>query len=148
MELFRLILASLCATSVMTLFSYYVSEKFNEIFKEPVLLNYTLSAVGVDMIPKYKNICGWVIHYMIGFVFSISYELVWVYTDFDPTWFCGLIFGIISGAIGIFSWMLLFQLPRNPPKIHFKEYYLQLFFAHIIFALVVVGVYKIFIAFE
>lgn len=148
MELLQILLASIIGTVVMTGFSYYMSEQFNALFKEPVLLNLVTSSAKIEVNPKRKSALGWIAHFVIGLVFVVCYHLIWKYSDFDPTWFCGLIFGIISGFVGIFSWHFLFKLGDNPPKVKFKKYYLQLFFAHILFALAVVGVYKIFIALE
>jgi len=55
-----------------------------------------------------------------------------------------LIFGIISGFIGILSWFLMFKIPVEKPKIKFKHYYIQLFIAHIFFALTIIAVYQAF----
>jgi len=148
MEILKIILATIVATATMTAFIYYVSKRFHKLFKEPVLLNIILSALGAEMVPERKNAWGWAIHFMIGLLFVVAYHLIWHFTDIDPTWFTGLIFGIISGLIGIFSWFFLFKLPPNPPKIHFKQYYLQLFIAHILFSLSVIAVYRLFLLFE
>lgn len=148
MEILKIILATIVATAVMTSFSYYVSERFNKLFKEPILLNIILSALGAEMLPERKNAWGWAIHFMIGLLFVVAYHLIWHFTDIDPTWFTGLIFGIISGLIGIFSWFFLFKLPASPPKINYNQYYLQLLIAHILFALSVITIYKLFQLFE
>ena len=148
MEIFQILIASFIGTVVMTAFSYYISERFNELFKEPVLLNLVISSLKIELIAKRKSAIGWCIHFLIGLLFVIGYHMIWIFSDIDPTWFCGLIFGIISGFIGIISWHFMFKLGENPPKIKFKEYYTQLFFAHILFALAVVAVYKIFMAIE
>lgn len=144
MEILKIILATIAGTSVMTAFSYLASEAFNKLWKEPVLLNLVVAKANVELTPRRKSIFGWVIHYVIGLAFVLCYEFVWNNFDIDPTWFCGLIFGIISGLIGIFSWVLMFKLPEEKPKIKFKHYYLQLFIAHIFFALTVIAVYKLF----
>jgi len=144
MEILKIILATIAGTSVMTAFSYLASEAFNKLWKEPVLLNLVVAKANVELTPRRKSIFGWVIHYAIGLAFVLCYEFVWNNFDIDPTWFCGLIFGIISGLIGIFSWFLMFKLPEEKPKIKFKHYYLQLFIAHIFFALTVIAVYKLF----
>ncbi len=144
MEILKIILATIAGTSVMTAFSYLASEAFNKLWKEPVLLNLVVAKANVELTPRRKSIFGWVIHYVIGLAFVLCYEFVWNNFDIDPTWFCGLIFGIISGLIGIFSWFLMFKLPEEKPKIKFKHYYLQLFIAHIFFALTVIAVYKLF----
>lgn len=146
MEILEILTASIFGTIIMTAFSYFISERFNELFKEPVLLNLVVASFKIELEPKRKSYFGWFVHFLIGVIFVIAYHLIWKYSDFDPTWFCGLIFGIISGFIGIVSWHFMFKMGENPPKIKFKEYYLQLFIAHILFALTVVAVYKIFIA--
>lgn len=144
MEILKIILATIAGTSVMTSFSYLASETFNKLWKEPVLLNLVIAKANVELTPRRKSILGWFIHYFIGLAFVLCYEFVWNNFDIDPTWFCGLIFGIISGFIGIFSWFLMFKIPEEKPKIKFKQYYLQLFIAHIFFALTVIAVYKLF----
>jgi len=143
MEILQILVTSIFGTIVMTAFSYYVSERFNELFKEPVLLNLVTASAKVDLNPRRKSALGWIIHFTIGLLFVICYHVIWKYTDFDPTWFCGLIFGMVSGLIGIVSWHFMFKLGEHPPKIKFKEYYLQLFIAHILFGLTAVACYKI-----
>jgi len=144
MEFLVIILATIAGTSVMTAFSYFASEVFNKLWKEPVLLNIVIAKANIELSPARKSIFGWAIHYIIGLAFVLCYEFVWNNFDVDPTWFCGFIFGIISGFVGIFSWYFLFRIPNDKPKIKFKQYYLQLFIAHIFFALTVIAVYKIF----
>lgn len=142
-EILIIILATLAGTTVMTAFSYLASESFNKLWKEPVLLNLVTSKAKIEFSPKRKSIFGWFVHYLIGLAFVLIYHLLWKTSFADPTWFCGLIFGIISGLIGIFSWFFLFKIPTEKPKIKIKQYYLQLFFAHIFFALTVVTIYKL-----
>ncbi|HEU4496803.1 MAG TPA: hypothetical protein VFR70_07100 [Flavobacterium sp.] len=144
MEVCKICIATLVGTTIMTAFSYLVSESFKKLFKEPVLLNLLIAKSELNISPERKNILGWLIHYAIGLSFVIAYHLVWKHTEIDPTWFSGLIFGIVSGFIGIASWHFMFRLSKNPPQIHFKEYYIQLFIAHIFFALGVVATYKAF----
>lgn len=145
MEILKVLLATIAGTSVMTAFSYFLSESFNKLWKEPVLLNLVISKSKIELTPERTNIFGWAIHYTIGLAFVLAYNWIWTTTEVDPTWFCGLIFGIISGFIGIISWYFLFKLPDEKPKIKFKHYYLQLFIAHILFAFTVISVYKIFL---
>ena len=143
MDFIRIILATLLGTTLMTIFSYLISNLFNKLYKEPILLNYLLHYLGINMRDSAKRISGWVIHYIIGFVFVIGYDLLWQY-KIQFSWLSGIIFGMISGIIGIISWMLMFKVPDDKPKIDYKGYYIQLFFAHIIFAIGVVIIYKIY----
>ena len=143
MDFIRIILATLLGTTLMTIFSYLISNLFNKLYKEPILLNYLLHYLGINMRDSAKRISGWVIHYIIGFVFVVGYDLLWQY-KIQFSWLSGIIFGMISGIIGIISWMLMFKVPDDKPKIDYKGYYIQLFFAHIIFAIGVVIIYKIY----
>ncbi|NBL64170.1 hypothetical protein GV828_03025 [Flavobacterium sp. NST-5] len=143
-EIFKILLATIFGTTAMTAFSYYVSEKFREIFKEPVLLNFLLKTMKKEWLPERTVITGWILHYLFGLCFVLIFHAIWSWTDIDPTWFTGVIFGMISGVVGIISWHFMFTLSSSTPKIKFEQYYIQLFIAHIIFALTVIAVYKFF----
>ena len=143
MDFIKIILATLVGTTLMTLFSYLVSNFFNKLYKEPVLLNYLLHYLGINMRDRAKRISGWVIHYIIGLIFVIVYDILWQY-KIQFSWLSGIIFGMISGIVGIISWIFMFKVPDDKPKIDYKGYYIQLLFAHIIFAIGVVIVYKIY----
>lgn len=144
MDIVKILVSALAATITMTGFSYLISAAYKKLFKEPVLLNKILERLGIDVQDGPKKAAGYILHYLIGVLFVIGYDLLWRYTTLDPTWFCGIIFGIFSGIIGIGGWMTIFRLPDMPPRVHFKEYYIQLFIAHIIFALTAVAVYHIY----
>jgi hypothetical protein len=142
MDFIKIILATLVGTTVMTLFSYAVSEAFRKLFKEPVLLNILLDRAGiVNINDSRKNGLGWMLHFLVGLLFVIIYDRIWALTPLEPSWTIGLIFGALSGVVGIISWMIMFKIHPNEPNIHFKEYYLQLFFAHILFGLGATAVY-------
>jgi len=143
-EVMEITVASVLGTSIMTAFSYIASESFNKLWKEPVLLNLVASKAKTDFSPRRKSIFGWLIHYIIGFSFALSYHFIWKYSDAEPTWLCGLILGAASGLLGICSWFFLFRIPEQKPKIAIRQYYLQLFIAHLFFALAVVAVNKVF----
>lgn len=101
-----------------------------------------LSLLGVE-ISNRNSAIGYVLHYIFGVIFVLAYELVWENTSWRPTWDFAVVFGMLSGVVGIIGWMIIFSLPSKNPRVHFKEYYIQLFVAHIIFALGVVAVYKL-----
>ncbi len=147
LDILKILLATIAGTTTMTAFSYYVSEKFKEIFKEPVLLNFLLKAMKKEWLPEKTEAAGWILHYVFGLLFVLIYHAIWSWTDIDPTWFTGVIFGMISGVVGIISWHFMFKFSNHKPKIKFKQYYVQLFIAHIIFALTVIAVYRLFLLF-
>lgn len=143
MEIVEIIAISVIATSAMTLFSYIISEKFKKLYKEPVLLEYLMTSFSFKLSEKQKAILSWLIHYLIGLIFAVVYYLpVW----FSLGWYkitltSGIIFGCIIGIIGIISWHIMFRLSPEHPPVNPKGYFLQLFFAHIIFGITTVGFY-------
>lgn len=143
--LLTIIMTTLTATTAMTLFSYTISIGFRELYKEPVLLGYSLKSLNISLSQSTKTLLGWIFHYIIGLLFVIGYHLVWYYGILEQTWLSGLILGAISGIIGIVSWVIIFNMSKYVPNIDFKGYYLQLFFAHVIFGLVAFGVYTMFL---
>lgn len=137
-------ISSIIATSVMTIFSYVVSSSFRELYKEPILLSYCLSSFHISISNRVKRILGWLIHYTIGFIFVIGYHIIWNHRIMEIGWLSALILGAVSGIIGILSWLVIFKISKYEPNIDFKGYYLQLFFAHVLFGLAALPIYKLF----
>ncbi len=146
MEILMIVLASIAATTLMTLFSYIWSDVRRKQFREPVLLSQIIASAQVLSNAKHERLTGWGIHYFIGLLFLIGYHIMLRSAYFDPTWFTALVFGIISGVIGIFGWRTIFRFAPKVPRIRFNEYFAQLFIAHIIFALTAIAIYKIYSA--
>lgn len=134
---------TIVGTLVMTLFSYLVSASFRKLFTEPVLINYVFRLSDSEISPKLTSALGWVLHFIAGLLFVIPYHWLWNRGIFDPDW--SLWLGAISGIIGIIAWMIIFSLPRKEPRVAFTQYYVQLFFAHIFFAVTVCFVHKLFV---
>ena len=137
----QLVVVSIAATSAMTLFSYVVSASFRELYKEPVLLTFILNKLNTELSVKSKRVLAWLIHYIIGLMFVVIYHLLWFYNVLPISLLIALLLGAISGIIGIIGWMFMFKITNHKPVIDFKGYYIQLFFAHIIFALTATLVY-------
>lgn len=146
MVIIAILLSTLAATSLMTAFSYLVSEAFRELYKEPVLLQFLMTRFSFNLTPKQKAIAGWIIHYTIGLFFVIVWYILWNHDLMELTWVAALIYGCVIGIIGIGGWVGMFILADYKPKIDFKGYYLQLFFAHLIFAMTVWLVSKVLIS--
>lgn len=142
--LLQIIMATIAATSLMTLFSYIVSESARELYKEPVLLTYILSALKMEVAPRTKTFLAWLLHYIIGLAFVVAYHFLWVYDVVEMSWPAAFVLGALSGIIGILGWVLMFELVPQKPNIDFKGYYVQLFFAHIIFGITAFFVYQLF----
>ena len=140
----QILISSIAATSVMTMFSYAVSASVRELYKEPVLLTYILTRFHIEVSLKTKRVLAWILHYIIGAFFVIIYHYLWVYNVVEFSWKIALLFGAISGIVGILGWIILFKIIPQKPNIDFKGYYTQLFVAHVIFGLVAFLVYKTF----
>ncbi|HSD07989.1 hypothetical protein [Flavobacterium sp.] len=141
---FQILIASIVATSAMTLFSYAVSESFRELYKEPVLLTFILKSINIEVSDKSKKIIAWLLHYAIGFGFVLAYHFLWSHNILTISIVNAFLLGAISGIIGIIGWVIMFKVSNFKPSIDFKGYYLQLFFAHVIFGLVATFTYSIF----
>jgi hypothetical protein len=137
----QILLVSIAATSAMTLFSYAVSASFRELYKEPVLLTFLLAQLKLELSAGTKKTLAWLIHYIIGLLFVIGYHLLWVNNILTLTVLTSILLGAISGIIGILGWVIMFKIARYKPAIDFKGYYIQLFFAHVIFGLVAAAAY-------
>lgn len=133
---------SAAATSIMTLFSYIMSAQFRELYKEPVLLTLILVKTKLQTSIQTKQVLAWLLHYLIGFAFVLSFHLLWVNGFVDLSIINGFLLGSIIGTIGIIGWVFIFKIADYKPKIDFKGYYLQLFFAHVLFALTTIIAYR------
>ncbi|MEP7092812.1 MAG: hypothetical protein ABI793_02060 [Flavobacterium sp.] len=139
--LLQLIIVSILATSAMTLFSYAMSESFRELYKEPVLLTFLLIKLNIEVSVQTKKYLAWLLHYFIGFLFVLAYHILWFYNILYISVLSAFLLGIASGIIGIIGWVIMFKIADYKPKIDFKGYYIQLFFAHIIFAVIATAAY-------
>jgi hypothetical protein len=139
--LFQIIIVSVLATSAMTLFSYIMSASFRELYKEPVLLTFMLTKMNLEVSAQTKKVLAWLLHYFIGLLFVVGYHFLWLYNILYISITTALLLGVVSGIIGIIGWVIMFKIADYQPKIDFKGYYIQLFFAHIIFAIVATAAY-------
>jgi len=137
-----ILLATIAATTLMTILSYLFSATFRELYKEPLLLKYLMQRLGSPLSANTEEILGWVMHYVIGLLFVLSYQLLLHYNILDISWTSGILFGAVAGLVGIAWWHTMFKLSNFPP-IDFKGYYWQLFLVHIIFGLTTVAIYKV-----
>tara|TARA_R100001369_G_scaffold29172_4_gene52725 strand:- start:215882 stop:216322 length:441 start_codon:yes stop_codon:yes gene_type:complete len=145
MEIIRLIVAGAIATSIMTAFSYILSNLLNKQFREPELLNIVLSRSDFFRLELSKNSsAGWILHYLIGWIFVVVFEIIWKLEFIPISISSGAILGLAAGIIGVLGWKLFFYLSKNPPETNWDiEYYLQLIVAHIIFGVSAAVVYNI-----
>jgi len=130
----RICWMTIVSTTLMTAFSYYFSWLRNKQFKEPEILNELLWRLRLIKGSGGKNHpAGWTIHYVVGFIFVIAYHIFWNKTEYEPTFGTSILLGALSGVIGVVGWRITFGTHPDPPTLDFKEYYVQLLIAHIIF---------------
>jgi uncharacterized membrane protein YeaQ/YmgE (transglycosylase-associated protein family) len=144
MDWLKVAIGAFSATNIMTAFSYLISYHFKILFKEPVLLNYILKSRNLTVPGRFEKITGWFAHYIIGFLFVAMYETIWHYTKIEFGWISGIVFGVVSAFVGMLGWKIMYHLPDKKPDVPLKEFYLQLFAAHVVFAVVVVCAFKIY----
>lgn len=143
MKVGKILLSGLVATSLMTLFSYLASNAEKENFKEPELLA-ELEDEALPAKSKYLALpAGWVTHFSIGILWALFYGFIWEKMKIKPTTKSGLALGAFSGVTGIIIWDTAFRLHPKPPKTNFKQFYKQLFFAHLVYSLTATYVNKV-----
>jgi hypothetical protein len=128
MYIASIILQCLVATSLMTAFSYGLSILTQRQLREPELLNQILAPQHQKTRPT-----GWIIHYAIGLVFIIVYEIT--FAPRYSTFAAYTVAGIVSGIIGIAGWFITLNIIPRPPAIDRKLHYAQLLPAHAVFAI-------------
>ena len=145
MHLIPILIAGFAATSLMTAFSYLMANLKKSQFREPELLNMLLSRARSTSLKLPKNHpTGWVIHYTIGWLFVLIFHLLWQYTKLEVSLSSGGGLGFVAGIFGIGGWIVFFKLNAYPPQINFKDFYIQLWVAHVIFGLTAAAVYLLF----
>lgn len=134
LSLANIAMANIAGTSAMTAYSYWKSYREQEQFEEPVMLGKMLHRLFPKTIAKGPSqVAGWLAHYTMGFLFNITYGLLWKKSTLKPDIASGMLLGIPSGWIGMGAWTLMLKLHPDPPQTDLKEHLKQLFTAHLIF---------------
>jgi hypothetical protein len=137
----KILLPSVVATSLMTWFSYLITETEKKNFSESELLaKIEKRKLGVS-----KQIAlpaGWATHYMIGIIMTLFFYVTWKQFKIKTTLSRGITSSVPGGLIAIVSWRILFTaLPKRSHN-YYKKFYTQLFMAHVLFAFTVIAVQK------
>ncbi|WP_017731927.1 hypothetical protein [Nafulsella turpanensis] len=137
MKLKHKILGGIAGTTGMSAFSYAWSRVAHQQFREPVLLALLLEGkrnkkAKVDSNTK---IIGWMLHYMVGAVFSLGYTKKVLKGKQKEGLGKGVLMGAMDGLLGVGIWKMVFSLHPKPPEIAQCRYFLHLFLAHLVFGL-------------
>lgn len=142
MNVARTLLSGIVATSAMTLYSYAVSRKKDENFREPELL----AELADDFLPasaRHLAIpAGWMAHYKVGLGLALALEAYWKKTGKKRSVLNGVLAGTVAGLGGIMVWELTFRLHPREPVIPYNRFYGQLLVAHIVYAVTLAKMQK------
>lgn len=138
------ILSGLVGTVAMTLFMYlysYVSHSFTKVIH--ILGNMLVGENNFYSPGKNALIVGIAAHFGVGVLFSFAYFLLWNWGFFQINLVDSIIIGVISGVLAVAAWKSYLTLHSSPPQFSELNYFLALFLAHIVFAVVSVNVFQI-----
>ncbi|WP_198675235.1 hypothetical protein [Pleomorphovibrio marinus] len=133
MTFLPIIKSGLAGTSAMTLFSYLISVKKKENFREPRVLADLITRLVPAMGKSNAAIEGWGLHYLAGHMFCWCYHTLWKTGRVKPGILSGSLLGAASGLAGILVWKVVFKLHPNPPAKNLKKYFGHLLLAHVVF---------------
>jgi Na+/proline symporter len=139
----KIVLSGIMGTNVMTLFSYLISALAKENFSEPEHLSTMINRLAPGISKKWLKVAGWGAHYAVGILFAAVYAELWENGTIKPSVRNGLVIGALSGAIAVLIWKATFKAHPLPPWIDFKNYYLQLVPAHMVFAVFATITYRL-----
>jgi hypothetical protein len=126
---------ALTGTTMMTAFSYLVSEAHNKNFIEPELLGEMIKKLPVKMKDSTARTAGWAMHYGIGFAWApILYGLLKKMPASNALT-ASLALGAISGITAVLVWKAAFSMHPAAPDTDYKRFYRQLVIAHWVFCL-------------
>ena len=142
MDISKILTSSVGGTSLMSLFSYLISDSKHKNFREPEILGELIKRVVPDVSKTQADIAGWALHYAAGTVFTGIYDQIWEKTSIKPSVKSGAILGAISGLAGIAIWRAAIAAHPNPPIKDYNSYYKHLLLAHVFFGIAAAESYK------
>lgn len=138
----KLIITTIVATTIMTLFSVLASSLTENQFNEPFILAVLFGNIGQNVLTACQLILGYILHYAIGLAFVLIFVFLWKKFNIRPSFLSGAVFGFVTGIMGIAAWMITFKSHPDPPVINYTLFYAQLLVAHIIFGFTSAITYK------
>ena len=133
MEAKNILISGTAATSVMTAFSYLLSEGGKKNYREPELLASLLANRWPAHQKRHALPAGIAVHYALGVLWAMAHALALEKIPLKPKPGAALLLGSFSGITGVIIWRMLFKSNPQPPKIDYQAFYLHMFFAQLIF---------------
>ncbi|VXB24263.1 hypothetical protein [Maribacter litoralis] len=146
MEILAIFFSGILGTAIMTGFSHVVESVTGHKFNEAHLLNGLISNLkSVNSSIGDNHYLGWIIHFVIGICMAAILYCYYVYIAGDILVWTGLFLGFILGIIGVAGWSMMISFHKDPPKINWTYFFLQLIIAHMIFGITVTWVFVRFV---
>ncbi|MDO6760212.1 hypothetical protein Q4566_08395 [Tamlana sp. 2_MG-2023] len=137
MSILNILLINTAAVMLMTTFTYFISYIKKTNFGEPELLTQLINRGPFTGQTKYGIWIGWVLHFIMGFVFLYGYFYLRSLVALESEILWGAVYGLFAGILGVIGWTTMFTLHPNPPKVPRLPFYLQLIGAHIVFSITI-----------
>jgi len=133
--------AGIIGTTLMTGFSKIWGMLLSKEFSEPKLLT-DLMRPFIKKTKAKNNFIGWLVHYLIGILFAWGIYMYTTTSNGEYTYLTGLILGGLMGFMGVLGWIILIEAVKITPKLDVPAFFVQLVFAHIVFGLGAIWVFK------
>ena len=132
----KIIAAGVAGTFVMTLFSKILSRTAKKNFDEPEILSKLYSRLDNRYLPTNRDkFAGYFLHYGVGVLFNLVYvELLHLHRQ-NPSIKLEALIGAVSGIVGVGIWQATLILHPDPPRLSWKDFYVQLIIAHILLSI-------------
>ncbi|PZX61280.1 hypothetical protein LV84_00268 [Algoriphagus ratkowskyi] len=138
------ILSGMAGTIAMTLIIYiyaYISQNFTKVVH--ILGNMLVGERNFYTPTNNAFVVGTIAHFSVGILFSFAYFLLWNWGVFQIDLKDSILIGVTSGILAILVWKGYLSLHSNPPTFSHLHYFIALFIAHIVFAVVSVSVFQL-----
>ena len=138
----KIIIPAFTGTTIMTLCSYLAAEYKNKNFSEAELLA-EIESEKLLLSDQLALPAGWASHYAIGAFMTLLFEAYKNISRTKSPFYQTLYFGIFAGLFSLRSWKkLLKALPPRRPQFY-RQFFIQLFIVHLIFAATVTATQKV-----
>lgn len=84
---------------------------------------------------KQASAAGWVLHFTAGYLLVLFNRSLSAKKELPDVKHSGLTYGFLDGILALIIWKLTLRFHPNPPDMKLKDYFLQLFVAHLFFGL-------------
>jgi hypothetical protein len=137
MNILTAIVAGIGGTALMTAFIYLVSYITHKRLKVVKILGtmLTFQTTPDKETSEHSSavVVGILGHYLVGIIFTVIYYLLWTNGIGKPDFITCVLYGFISGIVGIIVWRIFFAIHPNPPAVPLKDYIPSILVGHIFF---------------